>query len=412
VEVTGIGITSGGCLDGNLRVIDAREVARARGLVFLGLKREGIRIDTGVRGPGVVLEGLHLVVVLTRLLLHAVLTVKHKLHGVDCTDILFRELVRGECTASTNLEEGGTGLGRRDERVRSLNRRRVGLEDDVIDGRIVGEVPQLGTGNTGVKAPDQLLNGVVVREADLLSATVDGNRVNASVLDLLNQVFVPLLREPATLFRVQVDVVSPDLECGTIRVDGKLIGQVEIQTNFMVLKRDQGERQTGVAVEEENQGEEHLGTDRGGHLTPRSLLGLVQVKLRVQTPPFLVVLVDALATDGKFDILDRAFSRPAGIGSRIAGGSRDTALSLEFDIHVTDKVTVTGDSHGDASGVRGGTVDGLLDVLHREVCVATVDRLEKSNLRVSGKVDVLGAIGDELHETTGHFELLYYTQRK
>jgi hypothetical protein len=30
-------------------------------------------------------------------------------------------------------------------------------------------------------------------------------------------------------------------------------------------------------------------------------------------------------------------------------------------------------------------------------------RLEKSNLRVSGKVDILGAISDELHETTGHF---------
>jgi hypothetical protein len=40
--------------------------------------------------------------------------------------------------------------------------------------------------------------------------------------------------------------------------------------------------------------------------------------------------------------------------------------------------------------------------------VAAVDRLEKSYLRVSGKVDVLGAVSDELHETTGHFELLYY----
>jgi hypothetical protein len=36
--------------------------------------------------------------------------------------------------------------------------------------------------------------------------------------------------------------------------------------------------------------------------------------------------------------------------------------------------------------------------------VALVDRLEESNLRVTSQVDVLGAVSDELHETTGHFE--------
>ena len=354
------------------------------------------------------LEGLHLVEVLTRLLLHAVLPVEHKLHRFDGTNILFRELVRGECTCGTQLKERGTRHGRRDERVGISDRGGVGLEDDVGDGSLVGEVPQTGTGNAGVEAPDQLLDGVVVREADLLGATVDGNGVNTGVLDLLDQVFVTLLGESATLFRVQVDVVGPHLEGGPIGVDVELIGQVEIQTDFMVLQRNQGKRQTGVAVEEEDQREEHLGTDRGGHLTPRSLLGLVQVKLRVQAPPLLVVLVNALTTDGKLDILDGTFGHPAGIGRGVTGESRDTGLSLEFDVHVTDEVTVTGDSHGDASGGRGGTVDGLLNVLHGEVCVAAVDRLEESYLRVSGKVDVLGAVSDELHETTGHFELLYY----
>jgi hypothetical protein len=412
VEVTGIECTSGGCLDGNLRVIDAREVARTGRLVLFGLERERVRVDTGVRRTGVVLEGLHLVVVLTRLLLHTVLAVKHKLHRVDGTDILFRELVRGECTTGTHLKERGTRHGRRDERVGIRDRGRVGLEDDFSDGRPVGEVPQLGTGKSGVEAPDQLLDGVVVREADLLGATVHGNGVNASVLDLLDQVFVTLLGESPSLFCVQVDVISPHLESGPVGVDVELIGQVEIQTDFMVLEGDQRERQTGVAVEEEDQREEHLGIDRGGHLTPGSLLGLVQVKLGVQTPPLLVVLVNALTTDGKLDILDGTFSRPAGIGGAVVGGSRDTGLSLEFDVHVTDEVTVTGDSHGDAPGVRGGTVNGLLDVLHGEVSVAAVDRLEKSYLRVSGKVDVLGAVSDELHETTGHFELLYYIQRK
>ncbi|MAT63388.1 MAG: hypothetical protein CL881_06270, partial [Dehalococcoidia bacterium] len=59
---------------------------------------------------------------------------------------------------------------------------------------------------------------------------------------------------------------------------------------------------------------------------------------------------------------------------------------------------------GDAAGVGGSTVDGLLDVLHREVGVALVFRLEEGHLRVTGKVNVLGAVRYELHETTGHFE--------
>jgi len=35
--------------------------------------------------------------------------------------------------------------------------------------------------------------------------------------------------------------------------------------------------------------------------------------------------------------------------------------------------------------------------------VAFVNRLEKSDFWVTSQVDILGAVGDELHETTGHF---------
>jgi len=402
-------VTPGSRGDGHLRVIDAREVACARGLVFFGLERERIRIDTGVGGAGVMVEGLHLVEVLTGLFLETVLAVEDKLHGTNGTDSFFRELRRA--TVGTNLKQGGAGQGRRDERVRRRDRSGVGLEDDLIIGSLGREVPETLPVVVLRETPDQLLDGVVVRQADLLGTSGGEHTVNTGVLHLLDQVFVTLLGEAATLLGVKVDVVSPHLEgLGIVGVFSEIGGQVEIQTDFVVLKRDEGQRQTGVAVEEEDQGQEHLRVGLpSGHLTPRSLLGLVQVKLRVQTPPFLVVLVNALTTDGKLNILDGTFRQPTGIDARGSGTRRDGSRRLEFDVHVVDKVTVTGDSHGDASGVASGTVDGLLDVLHREVCVASVDSLEKGNLRVSGKVDVLGAIGDELHETTGHFELLYYT---
>jgi hypothetical protein len=114
------------------------------------------------------------------------------------------------------------------------------------------------------------------------------------------------------------------------------------------------------------------------------------------------VLVDALTTDGKLDGRDRALGDPVAVTSLRGSGGGD--VRLKFEVHVTDEITVTGDGDGDAAGVGGSTVDGLLDVLHREVSVALVFGLIESYLRVTSKVDILGTVSDELHKTTGHFE--------
>jgi len=69
--------------DSHLRVIDAREVAGTSGLVLLGLEREGVRVHTWVGAASVVVEGLHLVEVLTLLFLESVLTVEDELEGAE-----------------------------------------------------------------------------------------------------------------------------------------------------------------------------------------------------------------------------------------------------------------------------------------------------------------------------------------
>jgi hypothetical protein len=167
----------------------------------------------------------------------------------------------------------------------------------------------------------------------------------------------------------------------------------------VVLEGNEGEVEAGVAVEEEVEGEvDGLLTDTGGHLTVSSLLGLIEVELGVQTPPLLVLLVDALTTNGKLNVVDGTLGHPRGTSLVDAG------LDLELDVHVADEITVTGDGHGHTAGIGGGTVDGLLDVLHREVSVALVFRLEEGYLRVTSQVDILGAVSYELHKTTGHFE--------
>jgi len=392
-------VTRPGGDDGNLRVIDAREVAGTGGLMFFGLEREGVRIDTGHGAAGVVVEGLDLVEILGTLLLEAVLAVEDELHGgLDTLHFLGPSLTIGVTRGENN---GGTGSGGDGERTVTDSGCHVHgtrREDDL--GRRTSsltEVPQgiSNVGGTGV-APHQFLNGVVVGEADLLGAA-GVNTVNASVLHLFDQVFVALLRKSAALFGVQVDVVGPHLEC-LVEVGFHVGGQIEIDADLMVLQRNQRQVETGVAVEEKHQGQEDLaGTNRRGELTVTSLLGFIKAELSVEPPPLLVLLVNTLTTDRQFDRSDRTFGDPA---STTTG----SGVGLEFDVHVTDEITVTGDSHGDAAGVAGVTVEGLFYVLHSEVCVTLVFRCEKSYLRISGKVDVLGAVGDELHETTGHFE--------
>jgi hypothetical protein len=381
--------------DSDLRVVDAGEVAGTSGLVLLGLEREGVRVHTGVGGTGVVVEGLHLVEVLALLSLEAILTVEDELELGEGTDGILSEV--GATTISAEHEERGTVDRGGDHTVR-LEIRNVGGENDIVVVRLGGEVPQgVGVAGDVREAPHELLDGVVVREADLLGGGgIDG--VGTSVLHLLDQVLVTLLGEAATLLSVEVDVVSPHLEGVGVAVGGEIGREVDVDADLVVLERDEGEVETGVAVEEEEEGEvDGLAGDTSGHLTVRSLLGLIEVKLGVQTPPLLVVLVDTLTTDGKLNVVDGALGDPAGSGRSGGGGE-------EFNVHVADEITVTGDSHGHATGVGGSTVDGLLDVLHREVGVALVFRLEEGHLRVTGKVNILGTVSYELHETTGHFE--------
>jgi hypothetical protein len=381
------GLTSriGASLDGDLGVVDAREVARTGWLVLFWLEREGVGVDTWRWGAGVVNEWLDGVEVLARLFLEAVLAVEDKLEGVEGTVGVFGEV------GTFNRKHWGTGEGAGDEAV-GFGR---GAED--VRGNNWGARGGRPAVSAVIEAEDEFLDWVVVRQA-LLDFRTEGDGVGASVLHLLDEVFVTLLRESAALFGVEVDVVGPHLE-GLVGNGFEGRRQVEVEADFVVLEGDQWKRQTWVAVEEEDEWQEDLltGFDRGGHLTVVGLLGFVKVQLGVQTPPLLVVLVDALATDGQFNVLDHALSQPGIIAA--GGGTRDG-----FDIHVGDEITVASNGDGNATVGTGGTVDGLFDVFHSEVRVTLVHGLEESDFWVPRKIDILGTVRDELHETTGHFE--------
>ena len=370
-----------------MSVVNTGEVTGTGWLVLLGLKRKRIRVHAWRWGARVVDEWLHLVEVLAGLLLEAILAIEDQLEGIDGTVNVFAVGVSG----GENREHWGTREGAGDEAVGfSGESGNVGGDSW---GR-VGGVPGVGA---VIQAEDEFLDWVVVGET-LLDFRTGGDGVGTGVLDLLDEVFVTLLRKSASFLRVEIHVVGPDLE--SLVGDGTESGrQIEIQSDFVVLEGDQRQRQSGVAVEEKDEWQEDLvtTTDRGGHLTVVALLGFVQVELGVQTPPLLVVLVDALATDGQFNILDHALREPRVIGDGASG-------RLGFNVHVGNQITVAGDGNGHATVRVWGTVDGLFDVFHREVGVTLVHRLEEGNFWVTREIDILGTIGDELHEATSHCE--------
>jgi hypothetical protein len=85
------------------------------------------------------------------------------------------------------------------------------------------------------EAPHELLDGVIVGEADLLGLAL-GDGVNTSVLNLLNEVLVTFLRKTPTLLSVEVNVVGPHLEDRLVSRKVVKIGrEVEINTDLVVL---------------------------------------------------------------------------------------------------------------------------------------------------------------------------------
>jgi len=386
--------------NGNLSVIDARKVACPCWLMFFWFQGETVTVHTWVWGTSVVVVRLKLVEVLTLLLLEAILAVEDKLEGAQWASSFFG-VIRGR---GLRIKEWDTTRNADwDVAVGGRTAAWIVLENDfgvVVAG---GEVPERRTGEGVGEAPDQFLDWVVVGQANLLG-TRGGHGVGASVLNLLNEVFVTLLREAASFLGIEIHVVGPDLENVLVKVSFHIGRTVNIDTYFVVLKRYQRQIKTWIAVEEKDEWQVDSLTILGSsELGPVGLLGLVQVKLGVQTPPLLVVLVNALSTDREFDVVDRTLRNPVVVGGSV-GSNSGVNIRFKFEVHVTDQITVTGDGHGHATGVGRGTVDSLFDVFHREVGVTLVHRLEEGNFWITSEIDILGAIGDELHEATSHCE--------
>jgi hypothetical protein len=366
-----------------------------------------------------------------------------------------KEETRGvnEITRNFGLTtEGHDGVGERVDPV------------GVVEGLGTERLVQHGTGGEGravvnigigLHNKHQLFAGVVEVQLDLVGGRPD--RFITRKLKLFNEVFMGVLGHTAALVRVQEDVVNVEgggdeglvvgsghtlaVTIGTNKgADGPqaLINGANVQVNldFVVLKGDQGEGQTGVAAIPELKrhiergfregitGLAHLGRgvgrtgsidrrERGirdegqlggvtNHLEVPALLFLGQGELIPQVHPVTILTVNALTSNFDFNLGDHLLTREIEPTSPDTGGTSVLHILVDFgqshlQVGAVSQITVSADRASHTATKVGLTVEGLFDRLHREVRVATVGHLPEGNLRVTRQVDILCAVSYELH---------------
>ena len=496
--------------------------------MLLGSQCEGIQVDTGIGRTSVVLPRLNEVEVSSFALREAVLAVKLELGSDDwvLTPAVHVERSLGEdessgirdTRGSTSSEVGvvgssglvtaelpprsvggvdisGAGVGEEARGVDvgvsgSVDNTFVGTEghNGVGEGvNSVGVVEGLSTEETvengtrvkrravvdvlvGLDNPDELLNGVVEVELNLVGRGTDG--LITSELELLDQVLVGVLGHTPALIGVQEDVVDVegcsdeglvvgggDLDSGGGAgvVQGghgpqALLNRADIKVNLdlVVLEGDEGKGQTGVAAEPELEGDiegglresiagsanlaRSVGVARsvdvveGGvgdegklsgvadHLEVTALLLGRHGKLVPDVHPVTVLAIDALASDLNLNLRDELLTgevEPTSVD--VSGRALQRLANLgesNLKVSAVRQITVTGDGAGHTATEVSLAVKSLLDRLHGEVGVTLVGNLPESNLGVTSQVNVLGAIGDKLHKSSTHCKMLVILLKK
>ena len=416
------------------RVVNAGQVARAAGLVLLRGEREGIHVDAHRRHVRVVLVGLHQVKVVTLTHREAVVAVEldeRRHHGVLARHAL----------------HAGHGVARLQARpvppVRVVERL---LALPGVHHRVIARHEGIA-----LHHPHELLARVVEVQLELVGGGVDGLR--ARELEHVDEVLVGHLGELAALVRVQVDVVHIEgrrhqvgrvhavADHVHVRVLGRIVPaevlevvELEVDAHLVVLEGDQGQRKARVAAEPELEGHiqrvlgraaEQLARrvglatraavvavltalhDQVGqvghvahHLGVARLLARLLGELIPDLEPVTVVLVDALAADLELHPVDEVVANPvepAELGTRAVSGLELHGGERRLEIHAVDQVAVALDRARHLVVKPGVAVEGILDGLHREVRVATVNRLEEGDLGITRQIHVLSTIGHELH---------------
>ena len=416
--------------------------------MLLRLQSERVHVDTDSGDVGVVLERLDPVEVVAVANLEAVVAVELQ-QGRDRGVLASHAFHAGD--GVTRLQDGAVPPVRVVERLLALPR---------VDDGVVARHVRVALDN-----PHQLLARVVEVQLQLVGRRGDG--LTASELEDVNQVLVRHLGELTTLIRVQVDVVHVQRGSGQtaladtvangvgIRrvrvVPAQVVQRVELQVDadLVVLQGDERQSQPRVAAEPELQ-RDVQGVHRGArrddlrgqrfaaiavvvarraalveqvrqlgdvadHLGIASLLAGLLGQFVPDVHPVTVLLVNALATDFNFNVVDQVVTdpvQPAELSARAVRGLQSDLGQRGLQVHAVDQVTVALDRARNLLAEVRGTVKRVLDGLHGEVGVTSVDHFKKCDLRVASQVNVLGPVSNELHQTAPCHLFLYPLQTK
>jgi len=276
------------------------------------------------------------------------------------------------------------------------------------------------------------------------------------------------LGELASLISVEVDVVdiercrdevaggnsvSDDVGVGVlggcIEAEVSEVVEDQVDTDLVVLEGDQWESKTRVAAEPELERniesifwgavadlvggvwlassavivaglaalDNEVGElrDVANHLGIAGLLACLLGELIPDVEPLSIVLVNALTADLELDLLDEVVAspvEPAELSTRAVCREELNLWQSGLEVHAVDQVTISLNGAGDSLAKARRTVEWVLNGLHGEVSVATVNHLEKGNLRITCQINVLGTISDKLHKSSSSHISLYLCQRK
>jgi len=133
-----------------------------------------------------------------------------------------------------------------------------------------------------------------------------------------------------------------------------------------------------------------------------------EAKLVPDVHPVTILAVDALSTDFDLNLGNKLLTReiePAGKNTTVVssdGGVGVSHLLVDFrksylKVGAVSKITIARNGASYATTEIGLAVESLFNRLNCEISVAAVSYLPESNLGVAGEINILGAIGDELH---------------
>jgi hypothetical protein len=345
----------------------------------------------------------------------------------------------------------GLGTEKPVKKLTALKRRAVvdvliGLDnpDKLLNGVVKVELDLVGRRADGLIASElQLLNKILVGVLGHTSALIG---VQEDIVDIeggSNKRLVVSSVDTATTIRRRRDGIGTTAaeraDSPQALIDG---ADIKVDLHLMILKSNQRKSKTGVTAVPELEGDVEGGLREGiagsanltrGVSLARTINGvkrgisdksqfggvsnhgivtllLVNRKSKVvpDVHPVTILTINALTTDLDLNLGNQLLTweiKPTSINT-ILGSSLHRLVNLgesNLKVSAVSQITITRDGASHTTTEIGLSVKSLLDRLHSKVSVTFVRHLPESNLGVAGKIDILGAISDELHKTSCHF---------